>query len=308
MTGVPDHDGPVREQLSALRSMLVLAMLLTQQDSQDSILHYVANAVESLGSCTTEGIFLDGLWQDVRIAGRKATSLPAVINAADGGPVTLADVPWSWAYSLSSRHGPAGYLVVGAPAPPAESERFLLQVLAQQAGVALANARLHSREREQAGELRVANLALVRSMEIHDRLTKVALEGEGQAGIAQAVYELTDRPAAIEDRFGNLLAWAGPDRPDPYPKADPAQAGPAAGPGHERRGPGPGGPGRGRSGYRWLKPPDSSRVIDTVTGWRVKCSMDFSMSSRRSPARSRLTPWRTRIRWTEMSETDPVSG
>ena len=223
MTGSRDHDGPVREQLSALRSMLVLAMLLTQQDSQDSILHYVANAVESLGSFTTEGIFLDGLWQDVRIAGRKATSLPAVVNTAGGGPVTLADVPWSWAYSLSSRHGPTGYLVVGASAPPAESARFLLQVLAQQAGVALANARLHSREREQAGELRVANLALVRSMEIHDRLTKVALEGEGQAGIAQAVYELTDRPAAIEDRFGNLLAWAGPDRPDPYPKADPAQ-------------------------------------------------------------------------------------
>ena len=223
MTGPPDHDGTVREQLSALRSMLVLAMLLTQQDSVDSILHYVANAVESLGSCTTEGIFLDGRWQDVRIPGRKAASLPAVVDSAEGGPVTLADVPWSWAYSLLSRHGPAGYLVVGAPAPPAESERFLLQVLAQQAGVALANARLHSREREQAEELRLANLALVRSMEIHDRLTKVALGGEGQAGIAEAVYELTDRPVAIEDRFGNLLAWAGPGLPDPYPKADPAR-------------------------------------------------------------------------------------
>ena len=217
------NDSPVREQLSALRSLLVLSMLLTQQDSQDDILHYAANAVESLGSCTTEGIFLDGSWQDVRIAGGTATSLPAVINAADGGPVMLADVPWSWAYSLSSRHGPAGYLVVGARAPPAESERFLLQVLAQQTGVALANARLHGREREQAEELRLANLALLRSMEIHDRLTKAALGGDGQAGIAQAVYELTDRPAAIEDRFGNLLAWSGPDRPDPYPKADLAQ-------------------------------------------------------------------------------------
>ena len=59
---------------------------------------------------------------------------------------------------------PPAYLVVGAPAPPAESERFLLQVLAEQAGVALTNARLHSREREQAEELRLANLALVRSM------------------------------------------------------------------------------------------------------------------------------------------------
>ena len=221
MTGPPDHDGPVREQLSALRSMLVLAMLLTQQDSQDSILQYVANAAESLGSCRTQGIFLDGRWQDVQIPGRKVTSLPAAVNAAEGGQVTLAGVPWSWAYSLSNHHGPAGYLVVGAPAPPAESERFLLQVLAQQAGVALANARLHSREREQAEELRLANLALVRSMEIHDRLTKVALGGEGQGGIAQAVYKLTGRPVAIEDRFGNLVAWAGPGRPDPYPKADP---------------------------------------------------------------------------------------
>ena len=60
--------------------------------------------------------------------------------------------------------------------------------------------------------------------------------------------------------------------------------------------------------YRWLKPPDSSLVIGTVTGWRSKWAMDFSRSSSNSPARSRLTPWRTRIRWTEMSETEPVNG
>jgi GAF domain-containing protein len=75
--------------------------------------------------------------------------------------------------------------------------------LAQQAAVALANARLHQREREQAEELQAANLALQRGMEIHDRLTRVALAGEGQEGIARAVYELTDRAVAIEDRFGN---------------------------------------------------------------------------------------------------------
>ena len=223
MAAPPAQDGPVREQLSALRSMLVLAMLLTQQDSQASILHFVANAVESLGSCTTEGIFLDGRWQDIGLLRRRASGLPALTLAAEGGPVTLADVPWSWAYSLSSRHGPAGYLLAGAQVPPAEGERFLLQVLAQQAGVALANTRLHSREREQAEELHIANLVLQRSMEIHDRLTKVALGGEGQQGIVQAVYELTDRPAAIEDRFGNLLAWAGPHQPEPYPRAVPEQ-------------------------------------------------------------------------------------
>src|SRR3984957_7449714 len=223
MAGPPAQDGPVREQLSALRSMLVFAMLLTQQDSQASILLYVANAVESLGSCTAEGIFLDGRWQDIRLPRRRASSLPALTLPAEGGPVLLADVPWSWAYSLSSRHGPAGYLLVGAQVPPAEGERFLLQVLAQQAGVALANARLHSREREQAEELGVTNLALQRSMEIHDRLTKVALGSQGQQGIVEVVSELTGRTAAIEDRFGNLLAWAGPDQPDPTPRADPEQ-------------------------------------------------------------------------------------
>jgi hypothetical protein len=63
-------------------------------------------------------------------------------------------------------------------------------------------------QREQAEDPRVANLALVRSMEIHDRLTKVALGGEGQAGIAQAVCELTGRPAA--SRTASATCWRGP--------------------------------------------------------------------------------------------------
>ena len=190
----------------------------------------VANAVESLGRCQLEGIYFDGRWQDVQVPGRGAAAegppSTAVITAMllpGGGQVELADVPWAWAYPLSSPHGPGGYLIVGAAGPLAESERFLLQVLAQQAAGALANARLHHRERERAGELQVANLALRRGMEIHDRLTRVALADEGQEGIARAVYELTDRSAAIEDRFGNLRAWAGPDRPGDLSAGRPGQ-------------------------------------------------------------------------------------
>jgi len=221
-------DKLAREQLSALRSLLVLAMLLTQQDSQATILNMVANAVESLGRFQVKGIYFDGLRQDVQVPDRGAAAegpLPAELVTAGlppgGGRVELAGVPWAWAYSLASPYGPGGYLIVGAAGPPAESERFLLQVLAQQATVALANAHLHHRERGQAEELRAANLLLRRGMEIHDRLTRVALAGEGQDGIARAVYELTDRSAAIEDRFGNLRAWAGPGRPETYPRADP---------------------------------------------------------------------------------------
>ena len=60
--------------------------------------------------------------------------------------------------------------------------------------------------------------------------------------------------------------------------------------------------------YRWLNPPDSSLVMETVTGCEPKWEMAASRSSSRMVARSRLTPWRTRTRWTEMSDTEPVSG
>src|SRR5882724_10766558 len=167
MAAPGQSDSPAREQLSALRSLLVLTMLLTQQDSQATILDVVANAVESLGRCQLEGIYFDGRWQDVQVPDRGAVaeglSSSEVITAIllpGGAQVELADVPWAWAYPLSSPHGPGGYLIVGAAGPLAESERFLLQVLAQQAAAALAKGHLRHREREQAGELQVANLAL----------------------------------------------------------------------------------------------------------------------------------------------------
>jgi sugar diacid utilization regulator len=218
--GSSGGDRPLREQLSDLRSLLVLSTILTRQDDEARILHLVARAVGSLGPCRTERILFDGRWTEVQVPQHQPSGpdLDGSITAQEGGKFDLAGVPWSWAYPISIPRGAPGYLVVGAEQEPAESERFLLQVLAQQAGVALANARLHAREREQADLLRVANLTLRRTMEIHDRLTRAALEGQGQEGIAQAVHELTGYPVAIEDGFGNLRAWAGPGRPDCYPK------------------------------------------------------------------------------------------
>ena len=209
--------------MSDLRSLLVLSMLLTRQDNEAEILHLVASAVESLGPWWTERIFLDGHWAELRVPEHEPTgpAFPDDRWTEQDGPVRLAGVPWSWAYPMSTPRGPSGYLVVGASREPAEEQRFLLRVLAQQAGVALANARLHTRERERAQQLRVANLALRRTMEIHGTLTRVALEGRGQDGIAQAVHDLTGYPVAIEDRFGNLRAWAGPGRPETYPKDTP---------------------------------------------------------------------------------------
>jgi hypothetical protein len=116
----PDQGGAqAREQLSALRSLLVLFMLLTQQDSETSILHFVANAVGPLCHCTTHGILLDGQWRDIWPAGQgdRPAGTPVIIYAdfsadsSESMPVEMAGVPWSYAYSLGSVHGPSGYLV-----------------------------------------------------------------------------------------------------------------------------------------------------------------------------------------------------
>jgi hypothetical protein len=67
----------------------------------------------------------------------------------------------------------------------------------------------------------VSNLERERS--IHRNLCCVSVSGAGEPGIAQALHRLTGLPAVIEDRYGNLRAWAGPGRPDPYPKPRPEQ-------------------------------------------------------------------------------------
>jgi hypothetical protein len=74
-----------------------------------------------------------------------------------------------------------------------------------------------------AAELRAAQRALARSIEVHQTLTRIARTGAGPDGIARAVYELTGRPVAVEDRSGHLRGWAGPGRPAPYPQASPGE-------------------------------------------------------------------------------------
>jgi hypothetical protein len=60
---------------------------------------------------------------------------------------------------------------------------------------------------------------LERERAIRRGLDGVLAAEAGERGIARALHSITGLPAAIEDRFGNLRAWAGPGRPDPYPKA-----------------------------------------------------------------------------------------
>ena len=204
--------------MSTLRSLLVRSVLLAQEGDEPDILQTVVKCAESVAQCRAVGILADGGWQNVGAGGRGLR--PAEVRAAGagvlGGRVALTSPEWAWAYPIPAAHGRPGFLVVSADAEPAESSQVLLQSVAQLAGLALASIQLRAGDRADAAALRADNLALRRSMQIYDRLAQVTMRGEGQNGIAKAVYELTGHPAAIEDAFGNLIAWAGEDRPHQY--------------------------------------------------------------------------------------------
>ena len=223
-------DANLRERLSEFRALLVILLLMTESASEDQILELAAASAPGLGSARIEGYGLsDGQWRAAGPAadGVSTSDITRQLTALGqgGGQVDLPGRHWAWAYPLCSGSGLIGHLVASSQLEPSTEQRFLIQVIAQQTGVAVSNARLHARERATAAELAATNAALAqtvtslrRSMDIHDRLTQVAVSGEGQAGIAKALNELTGMPVAIEDRYGNLAAWAGPGRPDPYPK------------------------------------------------------------------------------------------
>jgi DNA-binding PucR family transcriptional regulator len=229
---VPAGDeAALRGQMSSLRALLFLSMLMAESE-EAQVLHLATTAVPSMAACQVAGLHVDGSWSltafgctDPAVRRQIAGSL-----TSPGGQLSIEGEPWAWAYPLRTISGYIGHLIVRAESPPTETEQFFLRALVQQMGAILGSARAHARERATAEELRKTVLALEQTvgalesrMEIHDRLTRVAVDGGGQEGIARTVHEVTGYPVAIEDRFGNLWAWAGPHRPDPYPKDPPAR-------------------------------------------------------------------------------------
>ena len=238
----------LRDQLASFRPLLALSMVMTSSRDETEILRIATTAVPSLSGGRVEAAYFDDGWRSVGSASRPADAdaLQAQFAALGriGGAVQVEGAHWAWAYPLFSLDDLGGYLVVSLDTEPEPHYQFLLNVLAQQTGAALANARLHTRERAStereraiADELRSTNLSLeeamtqlahsssavARSLDIHNQLTAVASAGKGQEGIARTLHQLTGLPVAIEDRHGNLTAWAGPGRPDPYPKPTPAR-------------------------------------------------------------------------------------
>src|SRR5260221_14470151 len=110
------------------------------------------SSVPSFGPARARGIPVAGLgW----VALAEPCTAPALRDGLEkqlqslesvGGEVRIPGDAWAWAFALGGGRR-RGFLVAGAPSEPSKETRSYLQVLAQQAGGALAIARLHASER-----------------------------------------------------------------------------------------------------------------------------------------------------------------
>jgi signal transduction histidine kinase len=153
---VSEDLGRLRAQLSSLQSLLTLSKLMSDSGEPRRIVELAGTAVPSLARCRLVGVELTGAgWELVGPAGGSADELREITVQLDrlgrsGGAVEWSAAGWVWAYPMQSSAGHAGFLVVAAAADPPAEERFVLQSLAQQTGVALINARLQADERSAA--------------------------------------------------------------------------------------------------------------------------------------------------------------
>ena len=228
-------DAHGRSQLSNLYGIFVLASLMFDGRGADSILELAADAVSSLSKCHTEATYLimDGSLTDGRDPGRnldRQLDSTVVANLGVDQPILLPDGQWRYAINLRGVNGLIGVIVVFSSVAALPDELFLLKVLAQQTAAAMTSAALHQQERIQRIQLRdlteerertIHRLSetvaeLKRRGEIHTALTAVSGSGAGEAGIADALHELTSLQVAVEDVFGNLRAWSGGPWPADY--------------------------------------------------------------------------------------------
>ncbi|MGW3407752.1 PucR family transcriptional regulator [Streptomyces sp. NPDC000888] len=233
--GTERHDP---RPLAALdpHGLLVLSHTLFTCAEQSEIVRLAMRHVSALGSYHAEAGYLatgDGL---SRVPGHDAGASTVddtqmkELGEADGS-VSLPERSWNWAFGLRGVGGLLGYIVVSSHSRPDEQGHILLSTLMGLTSVALSLAGTRTVHHDDVGELsrlRTERDTALRQLDtmrselnlqrtVHETLARVTARGGGEDAITQALYELTGLPTLIEDRFGNLRSWAGPDRPDPYP-------------------------------------------------------------------------------------------
>jgi len=130
-----DSLASLRGQLTNLRALLVLSILMTESADDAQILRLAVSSASSLGAWRIAGFLVGDAWlsgthpMSAELTGQ-LRALPEV-----GGPVPIPGSAWAWAYPMRSIAGPLGHMVVHAEHDPPVEEQFLAQVVAQQTGV-----------------------------------------------------------------------------------------------------------------------------------------------------------------------------
>lgn len=217
-----DAESRLRSEVSDLRGLLALSLLMTARRNEEEIVHVAVTALPALVAVRPLGVHLvDGertTWLAAagacsQASGRSEAAAQIRRLPADDGPLTLPGERWCWAIPLRSLGDLMGHLIVAAEAEPSPNETLLVRSLAQQIGISLANARLHARNVAANDQLASTVATLRHKTEIHDRLTQVSLGDDGVQGVVEALHQLTGLTATAETRGGDLLAWAGEQEP-----------------------------------------------------------------------------------------------
>lgn len=208
--------------------LAALTRIMFHSFDPEDVLAVATKGARALCSCRVEASYctVDEVMTLCPPSQIERPELTAVLQRSSWeGRIELPHGEWGWAFPLSHQDALHGCLVVGARVEPTPDHVMLLQLLALRAGAALACAELHQREVERASQLAEANEILAKAVhrleartQAHELLEAALAAGEGLQGIVDALHRLTGRPVCVEDRFGNLCAWAGPGEPPNYPK------------------------------------------------------------------------------------------
>ncbi|ORW90490.1 hypothetical protein AWB92_19920 [Mycobacterium sp. IEC1808] len=213
--------------------LAALTRIIFHSLDPEDIIAVATEGAAVLCSCRVEASYC-ALDEEMKLCPPSQTERPELTDALQRssweGRIELPRGDWGWAFPLSHRDALHGCLVIGASAEPIPDHFLLLQLLALRAGAALACAELQQREVGRASQLAEANEILAKAVhrleartQAHELLEAALAAGEGLQGIVDALHRLTGRSVCVEDRFGNLNAWAGPGRPLQYPKPKPGQ-------------------------------------------------------------------------------------
>jgi sugar diacid utilization regulator len=208
---------PIRALLTALRGVFALSAEMLNRDTRDGILSLALSSISSWDGLRVDGIYLapeggKGTAGHVPWSGPPLVAAELDALAGRDGPVRGETVKWRWAKSMRSGADHLGYIVITADVKPRSSDRFLLDVLAQQTAIALRAAQLTATVLA-ANESRVlisarleaAVAEVSRRAHAHDLMTAAAIGGD-IAELTRTAHLLTQLPVATVDQFGHLLS------------------------------------------------------------------------------------------------------